>query len=76
MIINPTKHIIKIQAGENMFDVNKIDKAIERVADLICSEGKFAYYASGLVLETEKVKALKELISIRAEIKGMTNDEK
>lgn len=59
-----------------MFDVNKIDKAIERVADSICSEGKFAYYASGLVLETEKVKALKELISIRAEIKGMTNDEK
>ena len=60
------KYRILIKAGEKMFDIKKVDDAINRIADRIAEEENSFKSFDGMHLTAELTTALAELIKARA----------
>lgn len=56
-----------MKAGEKMFDIKKVDDAINRIADRIAAEENSFKSFDGIHLTAELTTALAELIKARAE---------
>lgn len=60
------KYRILIKAGEKMFDIKKVDAAINRIADGIAAEENSFKSFDGIHLTAELTTALAELVTARA----------